>query len=58
MKIDKVEYDFGSSMFDPETKWQILNMYIEGMSVQDISGWMGIPDREINLILDSITPSL
>jgi len=44
--------------FVPEVIEQMLCMYMEGMAVQDISGYFGLSEAEVNDILDRYAPYL
>lgn len=44
--------------FEKEVMWQILHMYVEGMAINDISNWTGLSPREVNLVIDSVSPHL
>lgn len=45
-------------MYLPEVIERVLCMYLAGMSIHDISDYVGLSPREINQILDAYTPFL
>lgn len=52
---DKINYFW---KYDRETMFEILNMYIMGISIEDISLWTKVIPEDINGILDTVTEGL
>lgn len=44
--------------FHPDRVREVVELYVQGMAVDDISHWVGLSRDEVNMVLDHYAPHL